>query len=76
MVRVRHGGLGTGLDAGPINDIGDAHQNLIQFYTVTRKDLATGAQTNLTPGKIMFVPPPNVKGQATIQIVPGTEPMP
>jgi hypothetical protein len=58
-------GRGTGLDAGPINDVGDAHQNLIQFYTVTRKDLATGAQTSLTPGKIMLVPPPNVGKAAT-----------
>ncbi len=46
---------------GVINTVGDASQNLIQTYTVTRRDFRTGASTLLGSGTV----PPNNQGNAT-----------
>jgi Domain of unknown function (DUF4331) len=46
---------------GVINNVGDAAQNLIQSYTVTRINHRTGAVENLGSGLV----PPNNEGNAT-----------
>jgi hypothetical protein len=46
---------------GVINDVGDASQNLIQRYTVTKVDYRTGRTTRLGSGIV----PPNNQGNAT-----------
>jgi hypothetical protein len=46
---------------GVINDVGDASQNLIQRYTVTKVDYRTGQTTRLGSGIV----PPNNQGIAT-----------
>jgi len=46
---------------GVINDVGDAAQNLTQFYTVTKVDGRTGRRTILGEGVV----PPNNQGNAT-----------
>jgi len=46
---------------GVINNVGDAAQNLIQTYTVTRVDHRTGAVESLGEGIV----PPNNQGNAT-----------
>ena len=47
-------------DAGPIMDVGDAHQNFVQTYTVTKTVTATGKATALNPtGMSLLVPPYN-----------------
>jgi hypothetical protein len=46
---------------GVINDVGDAAQNLTQFYTVTKVDHRTGARVVLGRGVV----PPNNQGNAT-----------
>jgi hypothetical protein len=46
---------------GVINNVGDAAQNLIQSYTVTRINRRTGAVENLGSGLV----PPNNQGNAT-----------
>jgi hypothetical protein len=46
---------------GVVNDVGDRAQNLIQRYSVTRKDHRTGARTFLGSGIV----PPNNQGIAT-----------
>jgi hypothetical protein len=46
---------------GVINDVGDAAQNLVQRYTVTRVDYRTGRTTRLGQGIV----PPNNQGNAT-----------
>ena len=48
------------LGAGPIQRVGDGHQNLIQTYTVTRVDLTNNQRGVLSPGRVMILPPPNV----------------
>jgi len=46
---------------GVVNDVGDAAQNLIQTYSVTKIDHRTGAWTSLGGGIV----PPNNQGNAT-----------
>jgi hypothetical protein len=46
---------------GVINDVGDASQNLIQRYTVTKVDYRSGVRTVLGTGIV----PPNNQGNAT-----------
>jgi hypothetical protein len=46
---------------GVINEVGDASQNLVQRYTVTRVDYRTGRSTRLGAGIV----PPNNQGNAT-----------
>jgi hypothetical protein len=46
---------------GVINDVGDASQNLVQRYTVTRIDRRNGTRTVLGDGIV----PPNNQGNAT-----------
>src|SRR5437660_6549139 len=46
---------------GVINDVGDAAQNLVQTYTVTKLDHRTGMSTLLGGGIV----PPNNQGNAT-----------
>ena len=46
---------------GVINDVGDAAQNLVQTYTVTKVDHRTGMSTLLGEGIV----PPNNQGNAT-----------
>ncbi len=48
---------------GVVNAVGDANQNLIQTYTVTRFDRRTETETDLTTGVLMV--PPNNQGIAT-----------
>ena len=52
-----------GHDAGAIVDVGDAHQNFVQTYTLTKFVDATGASTVL--GRNMMVPPYNTGLNAT-----------
>ncbi|MGE3165019.1 MAG: DUF4331 domain-containing protein [Planctomycetota bacterium] len=46
---------------GPVMMVGDANQNLVQTYTVTRIDAVTGVETVLGTGLV----PPNNQGIAT-----------
>jgi len=46
---------------GVVNDVGDAAQNLTQFYTVTKVEHRTGRRTRLGSGIV----PPNNQGIAT-----------
>ncbi len=55
-------------DAGPINDVGDAHQNFVQTYTVTKTVTANGQNksTQLSPASMtLMVPPYNTGLRAT-----------
>jgi hypothetical protein len=54
---------GRGTEIGPINDVGDARQNFVQTYTVTR--VAGGVSTVLNGGMTLMVPPCNVGLRAT-----------
>ncbi len=47
---------------GVVQDVGDAGQNLLQTYSVTRVDHRTGATTTLGTGRMV---PPNNQGVAT-----------
>ena len=51
---------------GVINNVGDAAQNLIQSYTVTRVNHRTGAVESLGEGIV----PPNNQGNATPKLQP------
>jgi hypothetical protein len=60
---------GVGTAVGPIAKTGDAHQNLIQSYTVSQavndQDLSSDAgQTDITGNQTLLVPPDNI-GHAT-----------
>ncbi|MEP6809066.1 MAG: DUF4331 domain-containing protein [Chthoniobacterales bacterium] len=50
-------GRGVGLDVGPIMTVGDAHQNFVQSYSVTKTVAGTPTQLNANP---LLVAPPNV----------------
>ncbi len=57
-------------DAGPIVDVGDAHQNFVQTYTVTKTVTANGTNTatQLNPATMkLMVPPYNTGVNATPQ---------
>ena len=54
---------GLGTSAGAIMDVGDAHQNFTQTYTVTRTD-ASGS-TVLNNGLMLMCPPANVGPRTT-----------
>jgi hypothetical protein len=61
--------FGFGTAVGPIAKTGDAHQNLIQTYTVSQavndQNLSSDAgQTDITGGQTLMVPPDNT-GHAT-----------
>lgn len=58
-------GRGTGLQFGPIERVGDKHQNMIQTFSVTRVDLGSGARTPLISNDPMILPPPNVGPRTT-----------
>jgi hypothetical protein len=49
---------GLGTEVGPINDVGDARQNFVQTYTITR--VIGKTSTVLNAGQTLMVPPPNV----------------
>jgi len=55
-------------DVGPINDVGDAHQNFVQTYTVT-KTVTTNGQNTVTPlspsSMTLMVPPYNTGMRTT-----------
>lgn len=54
-------------DAGPINDVGDAHQNFVQTYTVTKTVTANGQNTStqLNPASMTLMVPPYNTGVRT-----------
>ena len=56
-------------DVGPINDVGDAHQNFVQTYTVTKTVTTTDGQntsTQISPASMkLMVPPYNTGVRAT-----------
>jgi len=54
-------------DAGPINDVGDAHQNFVQTYTVTKTVTANGRNTStpLSPASMTLMVPPYNTGMRT-----------
>ncbi len=54
-------------DAGPINDVGDAHQNFVQTYTVTKTVTANGRNTSaqLNPASMTLMVPPYNTGLRT-----------
>ncbi len=54
---------GRGTQVGAIQDVGDARQNYLQTYTVTKVDAASGNSTVL--GTNLMVPPPNVGKNTT-----------
>jgi hypothetical protein len=58
-------GQGKGLDVGPINDVGDAHQNYTQKYTVTKTTFSKKRTESRRIGKDLLVPPPNPGSRVT-----------
>ncbi len=56
-------------DAGPINDVGDAHQNFVQTYTVTKTVTSAKGQNTVTPlspaSMTLMVPPYNTGMRTT-----------
>ena len=56
-------------DAGPIMDVGDAHQNFVQTYTVTKTVTAANGQSTVTPlnpaNMTLMVPPYNTGVRTT-----------
>ena len=55
-------------DAGPINDVGDAHQNFVQTYTVTKTVNGNGrstTSTTLSPASMKLMVPPYNTGLRT-----------
>ena len=58
-------GQGTGLDVGPINDVGDAHQNYTQMYSVTKTTYSKSGTTSTQIGNNLLVPPPNPGSRVT-----------
>ena len=54
-----------GADAGAIMDVGDAHQNFVQSYTVTKTVTATGKATALNPASMSLLVPPANTGLRT-----------
>ena len=54
-------------DAGPINDVGDAHQNFVQTYTVTKTVTANGQNTStqISPASMTLMVPPYNTGVRT-----------
>ena len=60
--------IGGAPDAGPIKNVGDAHQNFVQTYTVT-KTVTSGGQSTVTPlspaGMKLMVPPYNTGARTT-----------
>ena len=62
----RGANIGGGPDAGPIMNVGDAHQNFVQTYTLTRT--SGGATTTLSTDvnqKPLMVPPYNTGARTT-----------
>ena len=58
-------GQGAGLDVGPINDVGDAHQNYTQSYSVTKTTFSTSGSSSQQLGAGLLVPPPNPGSRVT-----------
>ncbi|MGI8923216.1 MAG: DUF4331 domain-containing protein [Fimbriimonadales bacterium] len=56
---------GLGTEAGPINNTGDARQNFVQSYTVTKTLGNSYSGQNLAPGQTLWVPPVNVGPRTT-----------
>ena len=54
---------GRGTEVGPIMDVGDARQNFVQTYTVTKT--AGGVSTLLNPNQTLMVPPYNTGARTT-----------
>ncbi len=54
-------------DAGPINDVGDAHQNFVQTYTVTKTVTTNGQNTSnqISPASMKLMVPPYNTGLRT-----------
>ncbi len=54
-------------DVGPINDVGDAHQNFVQTYTVTKTVTANGQNTStqISPASMKLMVPPYNTGVRT-----------
>ncbi len=55
-------------DAGPINDVGDPHQNFVQTYTVTKTVTTASGQntsTQLNPASMTLMVPPYNTGLRT-----------
>ena len=59
----RGANVGGNPDAGPIMMIGDAHQNFVQTYTLTR--VVGSTSTVLSPATPLLVAPPNVGARVT-----------
>jgi hypothetical protein len=58
---------GLGAELGPINDVGDARQNFVQTYTVTKvtaPDKGRRGQTAVVASNVL-TPPPNVGARTT-----------
>jgi hypothetical protein len=56
------------INAGPINDVGDAHQNFVQTYTVTQTVTGANGQntsTQLNPASMTLMVPPYNTGMRT-----------
>ena len=63
----RGANIGGAADAGAINNVGDAHQNFVQTYTVT-KTITTNGQnkaTTLSPASMKLMVPPYNTGLRT-----------
>ena len=58
-------GQGAGLDVGPINSVGDAHQNYTQSYSVTKTTFFTRGSRSRRIGTNLLVPPPNPGSRVT-----------
>ncbi len=54
-------------DVGPIKDVGDAHQNFVQTYTVTKTVTANGQNTStqISPASMTLLVPPYNTGLRT-----------
>jgi hypothetical protein len=59
----RGANIGGAIDAGAILNVGDAHQNFVQTYTVTRT--VGGSSTGLNGGMTLLVPPYNTGPRVT-----------
>lgn len=56
---------GLGTEAGPIEHVGDARQNYVQNYTVTKTVNGTSTTLASRNGNPLIVPPPNVGARTT-----------
>jgi hypothetical protein len=59
---------GRGTEVGPINDVGDARQNFVQTYRVTKvaaNDKGRHGQTTVVLARDLSTPPPNVGARTT-----------